>query len=93
MNQLNHLLVATSEGGGYCPVQYVGQLINGQEFYFRYRSGWASLGIGHTEDDAICDPLTVGIKHGDGLQGSFDDDAERDAVFGELIMLRLQEQP
>lgn len=35
--------VAESHGGGACPEQHWGTLIDGRRFYFRYRSAWASI--------------------------------------------------
>lgn len=35
--------VATSHGGGVCPVQHWGVLIDGRVFYFRYRHGYATV--------------------------------------------------
>lgn len=35
--------VATSHGGGACPEQHWGVLVDGRVFYFRYRHGWASV--------------------------------------------------
>jgi hypothetical protein len=38
--------VATSHGGGACPVQHWGVLIDGRVFYFRYRHGSARVTLG-----------------------------------------------
>lgn len=45
-NSLNDPRVATSHGGGWCPVQHWGVLTDSRMFYFRYRHGWASVGLG-----------------------------------------------
>jgi hypothetical protein len=37
--------VATSHGGGACPVQHWGVLVDGRVFYFRYRHGWAHVSL------------------------------------------------
>lgn len=97
MKRLSHPMVATSDGGGYCPVQYEGQLVDGRHFYFRYRGGWAALGFGATADDAVRDTMGDGsgasVSHGDALQGFFEDDADRDAVFAELLARKLAQDP
>lgn len=38
--------VASSHGGGWCPVQHWGVLTDGRVFYFRYRHGCASVALG-----------------------------------------------
>lgn len=43
---LNDPRVATSHGGGVCPVQHWGVLVDGRVFYFRYRHGWADVWLG-----------------------------------------------
>lgn len=37
--------VASSHGGGACPVQHWGVLVDGRVFYFRYRHGWAHVSL------------------------------------------------
>lgn len=64
-----------------CPEQYSGTLVDGQPFYFRYRSGYASLAVG-----ADCEGRRdVGVEHGDRLQGIFDSAEDRDRVFTQLL--------
>ena len=38
--------IATSHGGGVCPVQHWGVLVDGRVFYFRYRHGHATVTLG-----------------------------------------------
>jgi hypothetical protein len=85
MNVLGHPAVLFSRGGGACPEQYEGLLRDGQSFYFRYRYGSASLGVGDTRDYAISDPKHVQINHGDNMQGIFGDFRTRNQVFAELL--------
>jgi hypothetical protein len=59
---------------GTCPTQYDGTLRDGRTFYFRYRGGYASLGIGATLTDAVIDRYEVEIRHGDDLDGFMDQD-------------------
>lgn len=42
---LNDPRVAASHGGGVCPVQHWGVLVDGRVFYFRYRHGWAHVSL------------------------------------------------
>ena len=87
---IDHSLIAVQEQTSYaCPDQWQGTLIGGQHFYFRYRSGWASLGLGATPHAAVADPAEVGVGHGDGLQGVFESDDDRSAVFAKLLARRL----
>jgi hypothetical protein len=51
------------------PMQYEGQLRDGRRYYFRYRWGIASLGIGASRAEAIADPNTVSVQIGDELDG------------------------
>lgn len=67
-----------------CPEQYEGKLVDGRWFYFRYRSGFAALAIGH-DYDAVMGRQDVGGAVGDGLQGVFDSEEQRDRVFAELL--------
>lgn len=50
-----------------CPLQFEGTMVDGRQFYFRYRWGHAFLGIGRTLQEAI---------HDDGV--SFEIGAELD---------------
>lgn len=46
------------------PEQWEGTLPDGRRFYFRYRDGWASLGVGHTRDQAVDDSDNTGTGYG-----------------------------
>ena len=76
-----------------CPEQYEGIMTDGQHFYFRYRHGIARLGIGDSPITAYQDSTVQGIvslrKRVDGM---FDDDAQRDAVFAQLLKLREEDR-
>lgn len=64
-------LVITNAGGA-CPFQMEGTL-NGHDFYFRYRGGYASLKIGLT--DAIGEPYwSAGTEYGHYLDGDLNQD-------------------
>jgi len=69
----------------FAPEQHEGTVADGSKFYFRYRAGYASLGIGDTDDDAVKDPFTVGMSVGAPLQGSFASQSQRDTVFQVLM--------
>lgn len=73
---------------GACPEQYEGVLHDGRHFYFRYRYGVASLGVGRDNGSAICDPNEVRMAVSDGLQGIFDSPQQRDEVFAQLFARR-----
>lgn len=74
-----------------CPEQWEGELRGGLNFYFRYRHGHVTLGIGGTVSEAITaasqeDGWTgAGRSHGDGLQGVFDSEEDRDEVFTSML--------
>lgn len=68
---------------GACPEQYEGTLTDGRPFYFRYRHGWAGLGIGHGDERFRAND--AGMAVGDGLAGSFESEEERDGVFWRLL--------
>lgn len=62
-----------------CPTQYEGTLPDGRIYYFRYRSGKATLGLGETIEDAVADALHVldrsaHLTLGDHLDGSLSED-------------------
>lgn len=87
---MDHPFIAEQRQTCYgCPDQWEGRLVDGRYFYLRYRHGWASLGVGATPDAAVGDRGEVGVNHGDGLQGIFDGDDDRAAVFAELLALRV----
>jgi hypothetical protein len=91
---VNHPDIADFEQTcGACPEQYEGTLNDGSTFYFRYRHGWASLGIGADLDAAVCDPREVGESVGDHYQGMFDTEDQRDAVFARLLDQRRTATP
>lgn len=79
-----------------CPEQWEGKLRTGWAYYFRYRSGWASLAIGPNaravggvirQGDPAAGPdvHVAGARVGDRLSGSFDTDERRSEVFAELL--------
>lgn len=72
-----------------CPEQYAGTLDTGEFFYFRYRNGYASLTLGAggmsygpSDKHHTCE---TGTRVGDGLQGIFDDDMQRNSTFTKLL--------
>lgn len=99
MTTLEHPAIATAEQTCIaCPDQWEGTLTDGRHFYFRLRSGIASLALGPTRTAVagITRPdqpergsgvaVTV-MRHGDGLTGAFDSDDERSEVFRRLFCL------
>jgi hypothetical protein len=44
-DQIRDPRVLSAEGGGFCPVQWYGTLIDGRVFYFRFRGGWARINL------------------------------------------------
>jgi hypothetical protein len=90
------LAVAHSDGGGTCPEQHWGWLINGEEFYLRYRHGQASLHVGPEDCDwpnlpnygwgACREALDVSD---DPYEGDFRSGLVRDATF-ETLLARLR---
>lgn len=72
-----------------CPTQWEGELRDGRMFYFRYRHGYASLGVGGTVDQAVDDPETVGMGLGQSLDG-FLDDVEYRRVRDQLLSAYLR---
>jgi hypothetical protein len=87
---MNHPLIATAERTCLgCPEQYEGQLRDGRYFYYRFRWGTATLGLGATIDEAVADPFEAGAYLGDDLRGFFNDDWERDNTFGDLLEDRI----
>lgn len=46
---IKHWAVTEAGGGGACPVQYWGTLVNGWKFYFRFRSNYARLNVAPPE--------------------------------------------
>lgn len=92
-SRIAHPLVATQQRTcGACPEQWEGTLTDGHLFYFRYRHGWASLGVALPGADPVDDPGEVGVEHGEPLQGAFDSDDARSEVFGQLTRRRLYEE-
>jgi hypothetical protein len=55
------------------PLEWEGQLADGRHFYFRYRYGCATLGVGDTPAAAITDPDEVGVQAGGPYDGDLDD--------------------
>jgi len=56
-----------SRAGGACPVQAEGSY-QGQPFYFRYRWGFASLGLGG-ENPILHPEYSSSLSHGDSFDG------------------------
>lgn len=84
-----HPLVATATQTCFaCPEQWEGTLIDGSHFYFRYRHGVASLGVGPDEGSAVDDPNEVSMRYGDSMQGILDGAESRRAAFAELMLRR-----
>lgn len=73
-----------------CPEQYQGTLVDGRVFYYRYRCGIASLGIGADLDAAVRDGWAPGhqIRVGDHLDGAFATTSERDGTLDTLFAMR-----
>lgn len=71
-----------------CPMQAEGTLTDGRWFYFRYRWGRATFGIGDLIDAAIGDPKTVGLDYGDELQGVLGA-SESEELLQRLMLMRL----
>ncbi len=78
---LDPRIAESTQTCGACPEQYEGTLVDGREFYFRYRYGMATLGVG---ENRFTDKLRY-VEHGDDLQGAFEDDAAREAVLARLL--------
>lgn len=70
-------------------VKVEGELNDGLCFFFYYRRGLATLGLGRDQEDAHCDCCEV-ITGYDSLQRiAFDSDQECDALITELLDDRL----
>jgi hypothetical protein len=79
-------VVDEAEQTGYgCPTQWEGKLKDGRSFYFRYRGGTATLGIGANIDEAIGDAKESWLAYGDALDGILEESAFKD-VFGLLYL-------
>jgi hypothetical protein len=91
---ITHPLVASQKRtSGACPEQYEGQLTDGRWFYFRYRFGWATLGLGPNIDTAVDNAhRSEGVGWGDKLQGEFDSTEDCTNVFSQLLVRRLNEE-
>lgn len=80
MSGINHPLVLESAHTcSACPDQYEGTLTDGTEFYLRYRSGRAELGVGADQDAAVMDTIDgarISEQIGDYLDGMFDSDEQ-----------------
>lgn len=84
---LDHPLVEESKLTSWaCPEQYEGTLTTGETFYFRYRCGVASVGVGPDLNSAVHDSfhheLTVSE---DPLEGNFSSISIRDETFATLL--------
>jgi hypothetical protein len=73
-----------------CPEQCEGTLTNGQKFYFRYRGGVVSLGLGSTIEEAIDASFSNKMEYGEPLQGWFVDKEERSSIFNKLLIQWIQ---
>jgi hypothetical protein len=62
-NSIKDPRVAVAYGGGMCPEQHYGHLLDGRPFYLRLRSSWAELQVGppgsKEEDLPLTNPLWV----------------------------------
>jgi hypothetical protein len=87
MSDFDRIVTSYRQTCSACPTQYEGTVEDGRIFYFRYRGGWASLGLGSTIDEAVTDRREVGVQHGDGLDGCLDEDEFRE-LFCELARMR-----
>jgi hypothetical protein len=88
MNAFDALVATYRETCIACPTQYEGTLKDGRVFYFRYRHGRATLGLGADEHAAVCDPSTVGIRfEEDHLSGYVTEDEFKD-LFVRLMECR-----
>jgi hypothetical protein len=94
MKTIDDHRVAESHGGGACPEQHWGTLIDGQIFYFRFRSNCAQLHLGvEGEELPVVDGslwrLPVGylndIYPGEPLIGFFLTDEDRTRIFAECL--------
>lgn len=81
MIELPEVLTAQMTCGA-CPEQWEGTLVDGRGFYFRLRSGWASLSVwDDPEDSSYSTSHGMSVKS-DGLWLS---SSERDATFHYLL--------
>jgi len=67
------------------PEQYEGKLIDGSVFYFRYRWGLASVGIGPDIAAAVDDSSNHEYPIGAMFDGCWRDEQQRDSVFCFLL--------
>lgn len=79
------------------PEQHEGTLHGGRRFYFRYRSGWARLGLGTDLDAAVYNAMSApdaddrAWEYETATGGAFDSDAEASKVFDALLDRHLRE--
>jgi len=74
--------------GGACPVQATGTY-KGEPFYFRYRWGYASLGLGN---EPIINPdIEYELQYGDGMDG-FLSLGEFHDIFTKLLQFIIREK-
>lgn len=89
-NPINNpeILIQDVTGLG-CPEVHEGTLLGGQSFFFRYRHGTASLGVGWNPEAAMMASSLNGdaayLEVGDPIQGVFFDDRDRDDTFATLL--------
>lgn len=67
-----------------CPEQWEGEFADGRRFYFRYRWGTAALKTWVYDPDEP-EKTNASIGYGDGYKGIFDNDFQRQTVFGALV--------
>lgn len=90
---MDHPLIATAARTCHAlPEQWEGQLTDDQHFYYRYRWGRATLGIGPNPDAAVEDPNEVSIQHGEDYDGEFVNATDRQAVFAVLLDQRIEKE-
>jgi hypothetical protein len=73
------------------PETYDGRLHDGRWFYYRYRWGYASVGVGPTYEEAVEDEAH-GSYQGGVFDGQWPDDNTRNMVFRELLDKALDRQ-
>src|SRR5262245_52072110 len=86
---IRHPLVAASERTSETVVEvWQGTLHDGRHFYLRFYKGYAELGVGHTQAQALRESYNTGIVvDPDDRRGLFANEAERDWVFARLFFL------
>lgn len=75
-----------------CPEEYVGRLVDGRWFHFRYRWGRAGVGVGNTVEDAIDDSATE-RDYGGMFDGEWPGTAARNEAFADLLTDAINRAP